>query len=473
MRSTAAIAFGDTRIDVRLPEGTRTIQAPPPLAALADPEAALREALRDPMGHEPLGKLVGSGARVTIAFDDPTLPVTPMAGPDFREMAIPLILGELLEAGVSLRDVRLLCANALHRKWTRRELATILGPTIPLLWGPQRLSCHDAEDPDGLVFLGETERGVEVEVNRAVLESDLFIYVNITPTPMNGGWKSTVVGLSSFRSIRHHHRPFPSAGHSIMDAHRSAFQKILWEMGRLLAGELARKGRKMFQVESVLTNEIPARLAVVHAGDVEQVHARILERVNEQLVVDVQGQTDVLLIGLPDADPYSKLSVMNPLLVHNLGLAYSFGLYQGKPLVREGGILILASPCRPRWNRIHHPSYPEFYESVIPGSADPFDAWDTFSDDFAHRPEYVHKYRHAFGFHGVHPFFMWNARVFPSRHLSRMLLAGPEDPEVARRLGFEPFPTVEAAFAEAEAQLGRGFTATYLPLPPVCIPRVA
>ena len=79
MSATAAIPFGDTWIDVRLPEGTRTIQAPPPLPALADPVSAVREALRHPLGHEPLGKLAGPGARVTIAFDDPTLPVTPMA----------------------------------------------------------------------------------------------------------------------------------------------------------------------------------------------------------------------------------------------------------------------------------------------------------------------------------------------------------------------------------------------------------
>src|SRR4029077_14868049 len=116
----------------------------------------------------------------------------------------------------------------------------------------------------------------------------------------------------------------------------------------------------IFQVESALTNETPARIAAVAAGDVARVHERILEAVTAQQVTEVRGQTDVMLIGLPDADPYSKLSVMNPLLVHNLGLAYTFGLYQERPAVREGGILILANPCRPRWSRMHHPSYVEF-----------------------------------------------------------------------------------------------------------------
>lgn len=118
-------------------------------------------------------------------------------------------------------------------------------------------------------------------------------------------------------------------------------------------------------------------------------------------------------------------------------------------------------------------SYLEFFDRVIPQASDPFEAWDMFSDDFAHRPEYVHKYRHAFAFHGVHPFFMWNARAFPSRYLSRIFLAGAEDSGTAHRLGFQPFPSIEDAFAEAQAQFGAGFTMSHLPLPPLCIPRVS
>jgi hypothetical protein len=36
-----------------------------------------------------------------------------------------------------------------------------------------------------------------------------------------------------------------------------------------------------------------------------------------------------------------------------------------------------------------------------------------------------------------------------------------ENEEVARRMGFEPFPTIDAAVREAEARLGRDCTITY------------
>ena len=38
-----------------------------------------------------------------------------------------------------------------------------------------------------------------------------------------------------------------------------------------------------------------------------------------------------------------------------------------------------------------------------------------------------------------------------------------ENEEVARRMGFEPFPTIDAALAEAEARLGQACSITYHP----------
>ena len=226
------IACGDRQVQVTLPERTRVIRAPDPLPSLSDVGKTLRDALAAPRGMEPLPRLVGPKARVTIAFDDPAKPLYPIKGGDFRELAIPIILEELERAGVERHRVRLLCANALHRQWTRSELTRILGAKLVREFGTSRLRCHDAEDPEGLVSLGETARGMEVEVNRAVVDSDLVIYVGVPATPFNGGWKSIVVGLSSWRSIRHHHRPFPQArGISTQDHERSSFHKLMREMG--------------------------------------------------------------------------------------------------------------------------------------------------------------------------------------------------------------------------------------------------
>ena len=89
-----------------------------------------------------------------IAFDDPT---APSFGP-VRGLAIEAILEELAEAGVPEENVTLICANALHRKWTSEELARVLGESLVQRFG-DRLLCHDAEDAENIVDLGTTASG--------------------------------------------------------------------------------------------------------------------------------------------------------------------------------------------------------------------------------------------------------------------------------------------------------------------------
>jgi nickel-dependent lactate racemase len=459
---TTAIVCGDRRVEARLPERTLVLRAPEPRPPLADPEGAIREALRAPIGHDPVSRLVGPASKVVVAFDDPVIPQHPMKPPDFRALAIPILLEELEQAGVKRHNVTLVCANALHRKWTTGELATVIGSDVAAAFGPSHLYCHDAEDPERLVFLGETERGLEVEINRAAVEADQLFYVNVTSLPFHGGWKSLSVGLSSFRSIRHHHRPFRAAsGKSVMDAKRSSFQKLMGEIGQVIEGALAEKGTRPFTIESVLNTASPAELVAVFAGHVPEVHDRTLDALYEQQVLPVERQVDVGLYGVPNSAYYANLSRINPILVRNQALSYSFGLYQQRPLVREGGIAIFVNPCARQFEPRHHPSYVELFDDHLPHTQDPFELWELLSEDFAHRPEYVHRYRYAFGFHGAHPLILWGQGAFPLRHLGRAFLAGAEDPEAARRVGFEPFETVEDALAEAESVLGKDCSVAY------------
>jgi len=168
--------FGDTSIQVSLPDRTRLVGGDgggPRLEPVADQEVAVRAALSEPLGLPRVGQLVRPGARVLIAFDDPT---APSFGP-IRRLAIEAILEELAEAGVPEDNVSLVCANGLHRRWTHQEIASILGQELVQRFG-SRLTCQDAEDPDNLVYMGTTPNGYDVEVHRLVTESDLTVYIN-------------------------------------------------------------------------------------------------------------------------------------------------------------------------------------------------------------------------------------------------------------------------------------------------------
>jgi len=458
------IPYGDTTLRTALPERTRIIrQNTTPLTHLPDPAQAVRDALNAPIDHEPLSKLVGPKSKVTIAFDDPIGFVPAQRQPDFRSVAIKVVLEELDKLGVDQTNIRLVCAVGLHRKWTTQELGTIIGEDLAYRFGPSRLYNHDAEDRENLVFLGETTRGQEVEVDRVITDSDQVIYVSNPWSPFNGGWKSAVVGLGSFRSIRHHHRPFPKAsGKSTMDPQRSAFPRLLNEMGEVIEKELAKKGRRFFIIEGAMNNAFPQEVVQVVAGHPPQAHERTLDVLQRQHVVNVKGQSDVVVYGMGNnRDPYSKMSTINPILVRNLGLSYSFGLFQNVPLVKEGGIIILVHPCLRQFDAVKYPSYVEMFDKLIPETQDPFVLWELYAEEYAHRPEFVHKYRYGFGFHGVHPLILWGQGAYGLLYLGKVFMAGAKDPEAARLLGFEAFATVEEAIAEAERLFGKDCSIFY------------
>jgi nickel-dependent lactate racemase len=468
MSSVFRIPYGDSTILAELPERTRVIrQTTKPLPALKDPAQAVRHALSSPIAHDPLSKLVNSKSRVTIAFDDPIGFFSPQKPPDFRELAIKVLLEELDKLGVDSKKVQLVCAVGLHRKWAPMELAVILGEDLVYRSSVSRLYNFDAEDRDNLVFLGETERNHEVEVSRVVTDSDQFIYISNPWSQFNGGWKSVAVGLSSWRSIRHNHRPFAKAsGKSQLDPRRSAFPKLLNEVGAVVEKELAKKGRRVLLIEGTLNNADPRELVQVVAGHPPEAHAKGLEILDKQLVVDVKGQSDVVVYGMNNRmDPYSRMSIINPIGVRNYALSYRYGLFQNIPLVKPGGILIFCHPCRNQFDAVRYPSYVEMFEKLLPYNRDALELWELYAEEYAHRPEFIHKYRYGYAFHGVHPLILYGQGIYGLRHAGRAFLAGATDFETARRVGFEPFASVEEAVAEAENLMGKDCSISYPDMP--------
>jgi hypothetical protein len=462
------VSCGTGKLPAHLPVGrTRVIPGPPPSAApLPNAEAAFRHALEQPVGMPALRQLVSKGAKVTIGIQDGRAADYHPQDQDLRILGLPILMEILQQYGVKPEDIHVKVANALHRMWTRKELTHILGPRLPYTLGG-RLSCTDATDPSQYIHLGLTKRGMEVLVHRSVLESDLFIYVSTPGGFFPGGWKSILVGMGSWESIRYHHRPWPFAsGHSVQDPKNSSFHKLLNEMGTLIDAELERRGHPpILKIEGVLTTDTPQQYAAIDAGLITPVRDMHLDLLLSQLVTDVAGQTDVLLVGMPDGDGYSRLSVFNPIHCRNRALSGLFSAYHEAPLVRKGGILIVANPCEPKFSLLNHPSYHALYSEVLPTMRDPLEVWDTYSEEYAHRPEFVHKYRNGFAYHGAHPIILYGQGLYALNHLGGVFAAGvpKEHEEVARRVGFEPFPTIGAALSEAEARLGKSCTISYHP----------
>jgi len=504
------IAYGEDFLFERLPLGTRVIYPPPPLDALPDPDTAVRYALLRPENADPLFAQLNPNMRVTIAIDDISLPLPPMRRPDIRERLLNSVLQTLADYGVD--DVHLIIATSLHRRMTAAEVRRMVGERAFKQYWPERLYNFDAENRAELTMLGKTDHGEEVWLSRRAAESDLVIYLNINLVPMDGGHKSVAVGLAPYPSLRHHHNAATLRdSHSYMDPTRSGLHRSANRMGQLVNREL-----NVFTIETAVNNRMyggmldflhknedrftdwdrtrvkgfkwtmrnlsddlrrqilhgyaaPYGMTGVWAGETEAVHKKALARVFQQYAVPVKGQSDILIVGVPYICPYNVNSIMNPILVQCTGLGYLFNMYRGKPLVKQGGTVIICHPLRDEFHPEHHPSYIEFFHRCLAETTDAEALQQNYEAEFARNPTYVHMYRYGHAYHGAHPFYMWYWGEPGRQHVGRVIAAGCEEPEVATRMGWEPADTLDEAIAMATAEHGRSATITYLHLPPLVI----
>jgi len=504
------IAHGDDFLFEKLPVGTRVIYPPPPLEALADPDQAIRYALLLPDNADPLFAQLNPTMLVTIAIDDISLPLPPMRRPDIRERLLNQVMQTLADYGVD--DVHLIIATSLHRRMTESEIRRMVGEKAFKQFWPDRLYNFDAENRSELTMMGKTDHGEEVWLSKRAADSDLVIYLNINLVPMDGGHKSVAVGLSPYASLRHHHNPTTLRdSHSYMDPNHSALHRSADRMGRVINSQL-----KVFTLETAVNNNMyggmldflhknedhftdwdhvrlkgfqwtmrnlsddlrrqmlrnyasPFGMTGIWAGETEAVHRKALAKVFQQYAVPVKGQADILILGVPFICPYNVNSIMNPILVQCTGLGYLFNMYRGKPLVREGGTVIVTHPLRDEFHPEHHPSYIEFFHRCLAQTTDAIELADQFEHEFAHNPTYIHMYRYGNAYHGVHPFYMWYWGEPARQHCGRVIAAGCEEPEVAARLGWEAADSLDEAIAMATSEQGRSASITYLHLPPLVI----
>lgn len=511
-RTTAPIVWfnGEGLRLEKLPIGSRVVYPNEPLEPLADVEGAIATALEKPLGDsEPLSALLFAGMKLTIAFDDVSLPLPPMASPDIRSRVIEQVLDQAAAVGVD--DIHLIAALALHRRMTEDELRHAVGDRVYDAFAPQGcLYNFDAEDPDALTHLGTTEGGEEVIISTRAVESDLLVYVNINLVSMDGGHKSVATGLSSYAALRHHHNVHTMRhSTSFMDPDNSELHTRNWRQGRFLA----KAGVKVFQIETTLNNDtfpapydflqrrewemspkdrmmllgtkaaldvMPASTArrifhkirapygvtSVQAGEVEAVHKVTLEHVNRQHLVRVEGQADVLTMGLPYLSPYNVNSIMNPILVACLGLGYFFNLYRNKPLVRQGGVVIMAHPTPWEFHPVHHPSYIDFFEEVLADTTDLEEIEQRYERRYAEDEWYRHLYRTSHAYHGVHPFYMWYWCAHALEHLGAVIIVGGNNAAV-QRMGFRNATTLADALEIASDTVGRNPSITHIHNPPV------
>lgn len=445
------LEYGDGHVEVELPNSAVVVrpgEAHDEPDALADPVAATRAAIETPLGCPPLTELVGPGSKVCIAFPDR---VKGGAHPTaHRRVSIPLLFEHLDRAGVRRSDVTLVCAIGLHRKNSRDEMAAYLGDDVVRLVEPHQIVNHDAEDPDGMVTLPDSDLGDTVAVNRHLVDSDLTILLgHTTGNPyggFSGGYKMPATGLTSWRSIRCHHTPrtMNRADFVPISAH-SHFRDQLTAIGQRIEQAMP---RRFFTVDAVLNHR--SEQLGVFAGAVASVEEASWPLATRRTEATLPGGlADVLVIGIPRNFHYGMGMGSNPIL---LTQAIGASIARAKGALRPYPVVIAASVCDGWFNTAEFPPYEHAYRLLqsCQRAAD----MGKYEDEFCADPEYVYKYRFASGYHPFHAFSMIYMGGLARELASAVFVAGAREPGYARGMGAITTSSVEEALREAHRFVG-------------------
>jgi len=446
------LEYGDGVMPTELPDDALVVRAedathePEPLA---DPVAATAAALRAPLGSEPLAGLVRGGSTVTIAFPDRVKGGTHDTA--HRKVVLPQVLAELDRAGVRRQDVRLVCAIGLHRKNRVEEFVGYLGQEVVDAVPARNLVNHDAEDPDGMVDLGTSALGDVVQVNRAVVDSDLTLLIGHTAgNPyggFSGGYKMPATGLTSWRSIASHHTPRSLYRDDFVPAStESRFRQQLTAIGQRMEAQMP---QPFFSVDAVLDSR--SRQLGVYAGVIPEVEQASWPLATARTDLQLPGEpADILVVGIPRNFHYGAGMGSNPILMMQ---AIGASVVRAKKALVEKPIVIAAAVCDGWFNSSEFPPYEAAFEALqdCQHPADMRAHEEALSTD----PEWIYRYRHHYGYHPFHAFSMIYMGGIAREHSSAIYVAGARKPGYARAMGARTTATVEEALAEATASLGR------------------
>ncbi len=312
------LAYGKTGLPLDLPEAWNvTVVEPRFVPALADPPAALAEALRRPIESPPLAGLVKPTAKVGIIFNDITRPT-----PD--HLMIPAILAELEH--VPPENVTLFNALGTHRPNTEAELRGMLGDR-PV--DTYRIVQNNSFDPETQVHLGTTRRGHEIWLNRELMACDVKILTGfIEPhffAGFSGAGKAIMPGMAGQRTVLGNH----DAG-MIGDPRATwgfTWGNPIWEEVR----EVALKAEPTFLLNVTLNKN--KEITGVFAGSLDAAHTAGCAFVKETAMVPVPRPFNIVITtnsGYPlDLNLYQAVK----------------GMSAAAQVVREGGAIIVAADC--------------------------------------------------------------------------------------------------------------------------------
>ena len=288
----------------------RALEPSRPAAELAE------EALDHPIGSPPVEEFVSAQTHVLVLVDDITRQTPAWA-------LLPAVFRRLDARGCGPERTKILIASGTHSRMSEREVEKKLGREIPRQYP---VFIHHWRQEENLIDLGTTRDGTPVRLNRLLGEADVVIGVGqIVPHRVmgyTGGATIVQPGVSGPAVTGYTH--WMSAlypGREILG--------IAENPVRLEVEEIARKAGLRFIVNVVM--DAHERVIHVVAGDPVAAHRQGAEYSRAIYGVSQPRLADMVIAESYPAD-------------YDLWQAAK-GVYSAELSVREGGVVVLVTPC--------------------------------------------------------------------------------------------------------------------------------
>ena len=372
------------------------------------------DAVKNPIGSEPLARFLNGAKDVLVIVNDATRPT-----PSWR--IISAILPFLLN-----KKIKFLVATGMHREPTPEEYSYIFGDLYPAI--KEDVYCHDSKKSE-CVLLGHTKRGTPVKINKMVVDADRIVVISsVEPhyfAGYTGGRKSFLPGVAAYETIEANHRLALSIEAQSLVLNGNPVAEDMEDAVAIL------KDKRIFSIMTVLDKN--HRTCAAYAGDLKSSFERARKKADEVFVIDLKFKADIVVAvtAFPyDIDLYQSQKALD----------------NAKYAVKDGGTIILVSACR---DGVGPPNFLE----LLGSARTPREVLDKIANGY------------KLGYHKA-------AKMAEIGLRCKMLAVTGLDPEVARKAHLTPVKSVQEAVDMALREQGPDAKVTFIMDAVITVPRV-
>ena len=235
----------------------------------------------------------------------------------------------LKKISIPSRSMDIIIATGLHKKHTPDQLRRLLG--FPIL-KRCRILQHDPYGKSCLHF-GKTKYDVPAALDKRVLNYDFIISIGVIEPHLyagySGGAKTIAIGLAGEATINATHsvKFLDDAATNIGSLEGNHFQETLWHIIENIS--------PVFSINTV--NDPDGKALKVFAGPVKDVFKKGTDFAKTVFEVEAKTKADIVICGIgcpKDVNLYQASRAINYILSVD------------KPVVRKGGVVIVAAELR-------------------------------------------------------------------------------------------------------------------------------